>query len=275
MNTIHPRLIAIDLDGTLLNSARQITQESREAIAYAREHGVKILPCSGRHFSGTRSIAYQAGMGDAIICGNGALVSTWQGEVITASMFSPQRCLELLKFCEYYKLGSNLYANDILYTCQANSVTRYYENLNVSLPVHEKCVYCFVPDLAAEVCKNAEKILKLEIFPLPDEPRKVLMQMLTDCSDMAAEGNLRTAVELHAPGVNKATGLAAAARYYGIPMSETIAVGDAENDTAVLAEAGWGAAMGNAEEAARLAADEIIPSCDENGVAWLIHRYVN
>lgn len=80
MKKFHPRLIAVDLDGTLLNSARQITQETRAAISFARRQGVKVLPCSGRHFSGTRSVARQAGMGDAVICGNGALVTTWQGE---------------------------------------------------------------------------------------------------------------------------------------------------------------------------------------------------
>ena len=275
MKSFVPRLVAVDLDGTLLNSARQVTREACDAIAHARKRGAKVIPCSGRHFAGTRAVAIQARMGDAIICGNGSLVATWYGEVISEKMLDPQRCIELLKFCESYHLSSNLYANDVLYTCGPHSVTRYYEALNRRLALAERCVCRFVPDLVPVVYENAEKILKLEIFPLPDEPREVLLKMLNACGDMAAEGNLRTSVELHASGVNKGTGLADAANYYGIPLEQTLAVGDAENDVPLLAKAGWGAAMGNAVEAAKLAADEMIPTNDENGVAWLIHKYLD
>ena len=274
MTAWKPELIAVDLDGTLLNSARQITSGVRKAIAQARESGIKVIPCSGRHFSGTRSIAVQAGMGDAVICGNGALVETWQGEVISANMFSPARCLELLKFCEEYNLGGNLYANDVLYTLKPNNVTQYYENLNKQLPKELQCAYHFVPDLAAAIAENAEKILKFEIFPIPDEPRKALREMLNQCDDMVPEGNLRTSVELHAPGVNKGTGLRAAAQYYGISMENVMAIGDAENDVSMLKNAGVGAAMGNATEDARLAADIILPTHDEDGVAWAIYKYL-
>ena len=274
MKKFHPRLIAVDLDGTLLNSAHQITQETRAAISFARRQGMKVLPCSGRHFSGTRSVARQAGMGDAVICGNGALVTTWQGETISASMLAPGRCQALLQFCSFYRLGSNLYADDVLYTCRENSVTRYYDGLNHSLPPQEQCRWQTVTDLSAEADRHAQGILKLEIFPLPDEPREALLQMLDSWQDVAAEGNLRTSVELHASGVSKATGLADAAKYYGLPLTETLAVGDAENDVSMLKAAGLGAAMGNAVAARRGDPDQIISHCDENGVAWVIRQYV-
>lgn len=274
MEGFAPKLIALDIDGTLLNSARQITQASKDAIEMARKRGVIVIPCSGRHFSGTRPIAMQAGMGDAVICGNGALVTTWEGSVISGKMLDPQRCLELLQFCEFYHLGSNLYANDVLYTLAPNSVTRYYERMNSQLPQEVQCRYSFVTDLAAEIKKNASGILKFEIFPLPEEPREALLAMLEQCPDMAAEGNLRTSVELHASGVSKATGLRDAAEYFGVPMAQVLAVGDAENDIAMLRAAGLGAAIGNAIEAAKESADEVIPSNDEDGVAWVIQKYL-
>lgn len=274
MNNFHPRLIAVDIDGTLLNSARQITQETQAAISFARQQAVKVLPCSGRHFSGTRAIAHQAGMDGLLVCGNGALVATDHGEVIAAHMLSPDRCLELLRFCDFYHLGSNLYADDVLYTCRENSVTRYYAMLNQRLPPPEQCRWQVVRELSAEVARHHEGILKLEIFPLPEEPGASLQALLRSWHDVEAEGNLRTSVELHASGVSKATGLAAAAKYSGISLSEVLAIGDAENDIPMLKAAGRGAAMGNAGAAARAAADEVIPSCDDDGVAWVIRHYV-
>lgn len=275
MTAWKPELIALDLDGTLLNSARQITPGTRTAIGQARACGVKVIPCSGRHFSGTRPVAMQAGMGDVIICGNGALVTTWQGETIFAKMLNPSRCLELLEFCEEYRLGSNLYADDVLYTLIPNSVTKYYEQLNEQLAADIHCSCRFVSDMRAAIEENAEKILKFEIFPLPDEPRRVLLDVLERCPDMSEEGNLRTSVELHASGVNKGTGLAEAARYFGIPMENVMAIGDGENDVTMLKMAGMGAAMGNAVSEAKAAADIVLPSNNEDGVAWAIHQFVH
>ena len=275
MTAWKPELIALDLDGTLLNSARQITPGTRTAIGQARASGVKVIPCSGRHFSGTRLVAMQAGMGDVIICGNGALVTTWQGETIFAKMLNPSRCLELLEFCEEYRLGSNLYADDVLYTLIPNSVTKYYEQLNEQLAADIHCSCRFVSDMRAVIEENAEKILKFEIFPLPDEPRRMLLDMLERCPDMSEEGNLRTSVELHASGVNKGTGLAEAARYFGIPMENVMAIGDGENDVTMLKMAGMGAAMGNAVSEAKAAADIVLPSNNEDGVAWAIHQFVH
>ena len=137
-----------------------------------------------------------------------------------------------------------------------------------------KCQYRFVPNMVEAIEENAEKILKFEVFPVPDEPRAVLLDMLNTYTDMTAEGNLCTSVELHASGVSKATGLQDAARYYGIPIGQVLAVGDAENDLDMLRTAGLGAAMGNAIEAAKAAADEVIPSNDEDGVAWVIRNYL-
>lgn len=275
METFHPRLIAVDIDGTLLNSLHQITPETQAAIACARKCGIKVIPCSGRHFSGTRALAHQAGMDDVIICGHGALVTTWQNEVIAANMLAPERCLELVQFCDFYHLGSNLYADDVLYTYHANTVTQYYDKLNQTLLPPEQCCWQAVTDLSAEVHRHSEGILKLEIFPLPDEPRNSLLQLLNTWTDVAAEGNFLTFAEFHASGVSKGTGLVEAAKYYHIPLSETLAIGNAENDIPMLMTAGLGAAMGNAVEAVRIAADQVIPSCDENGVAWIIQQYLD
>lgn len=274
MTAWKPQLIALDIDGTLLNSARQITLGVREAIAEARNRGVMVIPCSGRHFSGTRSIAQQAGMGDAIICGNGALVTTWHGDVISAKMLHPVRCLELLKLCQEYGLNSNLYANDVLYTSKPNGVTEYYQQLNKQLPRGECCNLQFVSSMETAVEMNADRILKIEIFPVPDKPREALLELLRSRPDVMPEGDLCHSVELHASGVNKGTGLAEVAHYYDIPMERIIAIGDGKNDVSMLHAAGIGAAMGNAVQEARDAADIILPSHDEDGVAWAIQKYV-
>ena len=163
----------------------------------------------------------------------------------------------------------------VLYTLIPNNVTKYYEQLNEQLAADIHCSCRFVSDMRAAIEENAEKILKFEIFPLPDEPRRMLLDMLERCPDMSEEGNLRTSVELHASGVNKGTGLAEAARYFGIPMENVMAIGDGENDVTMLKMAGMGAAMGNAVSEAKAAADIVLPSNNEDGVAWAIHQFVH
>ena len=81
-------------------------------------------------------------------------------------------------------------------------------------------------------------------------------------------------LELVPPGVDQGTGLARAADRLGIPREEVIAVGDGENDIPMLRWAGLGAAMGNAPEAVKAAADIVIPPCGEDGAAWLMETYM-
>lgn len=274
MNGWKPRLIAVDIDGTLLNAAKELTTGTRAAIKRARQAGIVVIPCSGRPFFGTRAVAAQAGMDQVVVAGNGAQVRAFSGEMIENHPFDADKCRECLRLCMEFGLGCNLYADDTLYTRAHNSVTRYYERLNQTLKADEQCRYAFVTDLFETLERHAGGILKLEVFPVLPKAKTALLALIKSLGGIAAEGTLRSSAELHAAGVSKATGLMAAARYYDIPLCDAMAFGDAENDVELLRAAGRGVAMGNAAQEAKAAADEIAPDNDHDGVAEWIGRYL-
>lgn len=266
------RLIATDIDGTLLNLNRQVSDRTKEAIRLAQSRGVIVIPCSGRHFPGTRAIARQAGMKDALLCGNGAQARTLSGEVIANHPFSPEECLKIIDFAEKNGLQYNVYANDVIYSSKMNSVLTYYENLNLTLPENERCVFELCDGRKA-VETNEHNLLKIELLRLWPAIRPSVRALLS-ALPVCAEGNFVSSVEVHAPGINKGTGLRDVAQKYGISLSETMAFGDENNDVDMLRMAGIGVAMGNGADCAKQAADIIAPDNHHDGVADVIERYI-
>ena len=274
MSRWQPRLIAADLDGTLLNSRSRLSFSTRRAIRRAREAGIRVVPCSGRHFPGARAIAWQAGMRDLLIVGNGAQVRTFDGKLLFQRLLSPDCCLALLEVAQRWKLACNLYAGDVIYAQAPNSVLDYYRRINRTLPAAYRCPCFIVDDLSRQIEKGKDALLKMELMPVPAGAAAELRILGGQFPAMAFEGNWRASVEAHASGVDKGTGLRWAAAYYGLSLGETLAFGDGENDVPLLRAAFAGAAMGNAAEAALAAADFVVPDNDHHGVARTIRKYI-
>lgn len=274
MSRWQPRLIATDLDGTLLNSHSHVSFSTRRAIRRAREAGIRLVPCSGRHFPGTRAIAWRAGMEDLLIVGNGAQVRTFAGGILFQRVLNPQACLAILRIAQGWGLACNLYAGDAIYSQAPNRVLDYYQRLNRTLPAAYRCPCFLVNDLSSQIEKQAGALLKMELMPVSAEAAVQLRALGERHPDIAFEGNWLTSVEVHASGVDKGTGLRLAAAYYGLSLAETLAFGDGENDVPLLRAAFAGAAMGNAVQAARAAADFVVPDNNHHGVARTIRKYV-
>lgn len=274
MNRWQPRLIVTDLDGTLLSSRSRLSLSTRWAIRRAREAGIRVVPCSGRYFPGTRAIAWRAGMGDLLIVGNGAQVRTFAGEILFQRLLEPTDCVNVLNIARKWSLACNLYAGDTIYAQAPNRVLDYYRKLNRTLPTDYYCPCVIVDDLSRIIEKQADALLKMELLPVSEGAADELRALGGRSPQLAFEGNWRTSLEAHAAGVDKGTGLKFAAAYYGLSPAETLAFGDGENDVPLLQAAFAGAAMGNAVEQARVAADFVVPDNDHHGVARTIRKYI-
>ena len=213
-------------------------------------------------------------MGDLIIAGNGAQVRTLSGDVLFQRLLDPAPCLELFRIAEKWGAACNLYADDQIFSQTPNRVLDYYRRLNHRLPVSCRCVCHLVDSLPREIQRREKGLLKMELLPVPPEAVPAVRALEEQRPDVLLEGNLCTSVEMHASGVDKGVGLQVAAAHYGISLLDTLAFGDAENDVPLLKTAFVGAAMGNAVDTARAAADLIVPDNDHHGVARTIRKYV-
>lgn len=264
------KLVAIDVDGTLLNSAHQLTPKVIAAINAAKNHGVKIVICTGRPKTGVITLLDELGLNNSndeyLICFGGAVAMT------TANKILFEKGITYADFCELELLArkKNLHFQaeslNRIYTCNQDigEYTLFEANL-VNLPVSYR---------TPEQLKHVALIKAMYV----EEPA-LLDEAISDRRDFLALTNLeftKTApayFEAYQKGVNKGAALAHLGSQLGILASEMLVIGDEENDVSMFAFAQNKAAMGNAIEKLKQQATMIVKDNDHDGVCDALIKF--
>lgn len=265
------KLVAIDIDGTLLNSAHQISPKVKETIKKANSQGVSIVLCTGRPLLGVTEQLKELdlyGDNDYVITYNGSLVqATKSKEVISKYTLSYEDFLDI-EFMSR-KIGTHLHTTDehALYTANRD-ISKYsvYEAFLVDMPLKYRTIDEMTPDMS---------IIKMMFI---DEPG-ILDEAITKIPASFKEKYTTVKssdffFEILNKEVSKGNALARLANHLGIDQSETMAIGDNENDISMIEYAGVGVAMGNATTNVKNIANEITATNDEDGVAVVINKYL-
>ncbi|WP_309570664.1 HAD family hydrolase [Deinococcus sp.] len=265
--TLRPRLIATDLDGTLLRSDLSVSARTRAALDAARAAGIHVVPVTARQPRGVGVIAEQAGFTDWALCGNGAHgLHLGTGKTLFAAHVAAdvQRGLALALaervpgtlFVSVREGGEVFVAQD-----------GYAEIAHVQDHKREPA------DMGAHPLDDVLEQPSLKFIVRHPEltPRELLPHVhALNLSGFAVTHSGAPFLEVLAEGVSKAWGLERLCAHLGVQRSEVLAFGDAPNDAEMLAWAGRGVAVSTADAEARDAADEFTSSNDEDGVAAVI-----
>lgn len=263
------RLIATDLDGTLLDSASAVTPRTRRALDAARDRGIHVIPVTARQPIGLRAIAADAAFDDWALCSNGAFaVHLTEGRMLFAKELPAEtiRTLaEALKSSIPGLLFASVREGGETFVAQQG----YAEIADPSDHKRDPKTMGGVP---LEQVLSAPS-LKF-VIRHPELAPAALFETLKDLGLTGFEATLSGApfVEVMAEGVTKATGLARLCEHLRIDRTEVVAFGDALNDLEMLRWAGRGVAMAGAEAVVQDAADETAASNDDDGVARVIER---
>lgn len=273
------RMLAVDLDGTLLGPDSKLTPRTRWAIERAiQEYAVSVVIATGRRFHSARPIARDAGLTTPLVTHNGALVK----DIETAAVHHYQP-LDISVARDLLTIGKAFGADTIALddpegdgriltdgVSERNASLRYYLELNRQY-VHQ------VDDLRAFVRDPITQVM----FCGPCAAMQSLAEVLE--RDMATEARLlittyphndMTILDLMHPTCSKATGIAYVATQLGIAPEEILAVGDNYNDLDMLRYAGRGILMGNAEPELKAMGFELTAPNTEDGVAQVIETYI-
>lgn len=261
------RLVALDLDGTLVGRDLVIRPRVREAVARARERGTEFTIVTGRMFAAARPFANTLGITGPVVCYQGAaLFEVATGAKVRETPVRQDVTHEVLDWADRRNVHPQCYADDVLYVQSINRFSKRYTDLARVEPV-------VVPSLrAAFDTRSSTKIV------LVDEPGPAA-EYLRDLSALLGDRAYLTRsnpdfVEFLDPNVNKGAALAFVAERYGASLDETLAVGDAWNDVPLLQAAGVGIAMGSAPPELLAHADGVVADVANDGVAEAIERYV-
>jgi Cof subfamily protein (haloacid dehalogenase superfamily) len=286
------RLLALDLDGTTLGPGLELQTPVARGVAAAQARGVHVTLATGRMFGATLPYARQLGITTPLICYQGALIrDPISGEIYKHVGMPGDLAAEAIGMLQAAGVFMIAYIDERLWVAKAGP------ELDLYLKWHPEGAEVVVePNLAAVVAAATMRLLgQAEAVASPDlagivaetSPTKLLFVADSAVVDREVEvlsrcfaGRLSVVRshaifgELTALGISKGAALATLAERLGIPREQVVAIGDQENDLSMISWAGLGLAMDNAIPAVRAAADAIIPSVDEAGVAWAIKRYL-
>lgn len=269
------KLIAIDLDGTLLDSKKHLPDANRQALIQCVQKGIWIVPCTGRTVHGIPAeIKDISGIRYAITTNGAVIEDMEENAVIDTQMLSWEHALELLNLVDSYHVMYDPYIDR-----RGITEPRFYEHLaeyGLSSELQEMVYKTrdVHPNIIEFVEKNHKSVEKINLFFPNMEERARLRAELEKRGDVLITSSLPNNLEINAFGATKGEAILRLASHLGISGKQTMAIGDGENDFSMIKKAGTGVAMKNGSKELRGAADYITDSNDENGVASAINRLI-
>ncbi|MBJ6361451.1 Cof-type HAD-IIB family hydrolase [Paenibacillus sp. GCM10012307] len=260
------KLIAIDVDDTLLNDELQVTPRTKRALEQATAQGATVTLATGRMFASAQNIARQIDLNVPIITYQGSLVKTLlDGEVIYERYVPTAAAKQLHDYCEAKGLHLQLYVDDVLYVKEVNDKSEAYSRLS-------KIPYVVAPNFADLALQPQMKMLIIDEPELLDKVAVELKALIGDIAHITKSKPNFLEI-MHKEGT-KGHAVAFLASHIGCSLEEVIAIGDSWNDHEMLETAGLGVAMENAVPALKEIANYVTKSNNEDGVAHVIEKFV-
>lgn len=253
------RLVAIDLDDTLLDDNLEISPANRASIQRAREAGVVVTIATGRMYQSALPFARELGLDIPLITYQGALIkNALTGETILHRPVPASLARRVLNAARAKGLHTNFYINDQLLMENLSSAGQNYARLARVEPQ-------LVPDLSQVLEADPTKVLLIgdeaELDKLLPELKETFQQ------ELHITKSKPNFLEFIHPKATKGNAIVELARHFGVDLSQVIAIGDSYNDVEMLQVAGCAVVMGNAREEIKQWAHYVTTSNNDNGVA--------
>lgn len=279
------KLLALDLDGTLLDTSSRVPEANAHALRLAQQAGVQVALCTGRNLTETRAFNAQLNASaDWAVIANGAAVLRFSDKTqIAFDGLDDRMCRTVLEVCAQFGVDPCLYTAEKLY--YGHEFLRFLQEIRrrgrVSLSETAEG-YEFVADAAQwravlerEDGKIAKAILHHLVPAVVDQMTQVLAESgLFELAPSVMFGGELKNVEINRKGVHKGCALRQLAAQLGLDMDEVMAIGDSDNDLTMLQMAGLGVAMANAQPHIRASADAVTLDNASNGVAAAVKQYI-
>lgn len=273
------KLVALDLDGTLFNNQSKITEDNINEIRRVSEQGVHVVISTGRPYCGIPFTQIEGtGIEYAITTNGSSVYHIPDQKCIYENSMEPDMVLPIMD----YLLSKNIHF-DVFINGDAFSPEKCVTvGQNLAVPESLKNYILNsrkrISDMPAYIRKNNLRVQKITMNFQKDEngilvDREEIKTYFDSRTDVTCVCGGYNNLEFTKRGADKGNGLRQLAQYLDVPVADTIAIGDTENDLAIIQAAVVGIAMGNATDAVKAASDDITLSNEESGVAAALRKY--
>jgi Cof subfamily protein (haloacid dehalogenase superfamily) len=258
------KLIAIDLDGTLLNNEGHVSEVTAEIITEVRNMGHKVVIATGRHTNSALPIAEQLGLTDAIVCFNGALVMNLTNRQVEISHSYIQNDIniltKLIRMWGYSFITSTQHGYQI--ESQYGHLIDQFKENGAQLELVNSFREIADPVLKTMIVGEEQELDEIERFIQPTVPHLQVVRSSEESIDVMNSK------------ASKGAALEWLANHYQVKREDTISIGNYYNDVSMLTYAGIGVAVDNAPDPVKQQADIIACSNEENGVARFLEEHL-
>lgn len=260
------RLVATDMDGTLLDTESRITPKTLDTVRKVIDKGIPFILCTGRPLQGVKKYVDQLNLDCPVITYNGAMIThSRTGQVIFSQDMDTADAVKVYETSLKYGVHFIIWSQNRLYASALDEKTQFYEGITASKAV---------------LIENFEEILSQGItkFLWHAEPEQ-LDKWMTEMGENTFDNTTfvksrRYFLEFFSASTSKAVAMEKLGEYYGIDRSQMLALGDQTNDLPMIEYAGLGVAMGNAVDSVKAVADYITAPNTEDGAAHAIEKFV-
>lgn len=270
------KLIALDLDGTLLDSRKRVSQRNLDALEKARRMGVLIVPVTGRPAQGLpQAVLDLPGLRYAVTSNGATIRDLQENRYLLEKHLTPADCLRVLEACADFDMIREIFREGVGYLTQGDRDILWARYEGTPMMEYVLGTRRVLPGSLEEFLREDDRPLE-ELFFLTDSPevKESLRQRLSALPDISFADPAPKDLEVMVGGINKGEALLYLLNLLGIEPQETLAIGDGGSDLPLLKAAGIGVAMDNALPFVKEAADWVTASCDADGVALALERFV-
>ena len=286
------KLVAIDLDGTLLNPYGEVSEETKETIKMVKNKGVEVVIASGRPIDSIKTIAKEIESDKYFISGNGAILyDVKNDEILYENTLKKSKVLDIIKICEENSIYYNIYTEKEIIAKGLNFNVLYYYKENLNKDEDNKTHINIIENIYDYISQREEKILKITICDDNQTIFNSIMRKLKEINDIEIlevshmsrkiirQGTEEVPIEyfyteISAKNVDKWDAIEQLAQKLNIKNEEIIAIGDNINDKKMIQNAGMGIAMEGSTNEVTQIANYVTDNNSENGVAKALRKLI-
>lgn len=271
--------IFLDLDGTLLNESKIISQKNISTLNRLSSKGVKIIISTGRNYTGTLPVLKGTNFTDYIITSNGAAVyDTDTDRPMITDFMSNSLAISLAESLDLDNIMFDLFVNGEAYMEEKNIEFLKYVDMPDKIRKFIRSNRIIVPSIMEYLISSKKDIEKVTINfkTLPDGTifkRTETINIIKSFPNLSCVTGGSNNVEVTSSEATKGHAMRKLTGLLNIPLSDTLAIGDSENDLHIIETAGIGVAMDNADDMVKSAADFVTLSNEEDGVSYALEKF--
>lgn len=265
------------MDGTLLNSNKEITKENIEAVQRLKDAGVYFVIATGRHDSMIKSYLDELNIEMPVISCNGAMVrEPFHDRVFSSTPIEREKILRIAEICHRNDAIYHIYCHHLIFGEKMNGKMHYYNERNKLLSERDQIKLHVEPDYKKFISNTPEELYKVLILSEDQNTLELIKAEVNRETGLSPAQSDKNLIDTMQAGITKASALGDLITKLGISVEETAAIGDYLNDLDMIEFAGTGIAMANAvPEIKNAAAFTTKASNNESGVAEAIDRLLS